>query len=144
MAYNPPANRSPAGRLAPCGCDVERLTVRPAESAGCDILHWHLHDAINRSVRRDPHNAPSEEPAIPEVTFRIDGRAIGQTPREALKKRTLIRDRAGGRVIVIHPDDVGERVAEIETSLVGTPGECVGDSKIAPPYGYFAIRVEAK
>src|SRR5580700_2032460 len=106
-------------RLAPCGCDIERLTVRPAESAGCNVLHRHLYDAINRSVRRDPHNAPSEEPAIPEVTFRIDSRAIGQTPREALKKRTLVRDRPGSRVVVIHPDDVGERVAEIETSLAG-------------------------
>src|SRR5215469_666282 len=70
-----------------CGGHVETHAVGTAESAGCNVLHRHLHHPVDAPVGRDPHNASSEKAAIPKVALRVDTGAIGQSARESLKKR---------------------------------------------------------
>jgi hypothetical protein len=104
------------------GCGyIERLQIEPAESAGSDVLHRHLHDTVDRSVRRDANDATAKESAIPKIAFGVHSGAIGQPACKTLEKRPLVCDRARRRIVVIDPDDVRERIGKIEVKMVRAP-----------------------
>src|SRR5437016_13241642 len=66
---------------------------------------------------------PAKETAIPQIACGVDCRAVGQASREALQKRSLVRDRTRGQIVVIDPNSIGERVPEVEATLVRAPSQ---------------------
>ena len=125
------------------GGDEKSLQIGATKGTGRDVLHGHLHDTIDFSVGSDAHNAVPRKTAIPQITFRVDRRTVGIPAPETFQKWTFVGNRTGRGIVIVDPNDVGERVSKIEVALVGTPGQRNGYSNLLPEAGGPAIRIDA-
>jgi len=138
-ARKPVTDRRIVGR---CG-DVESPEVRPTEGASSYIPNWHFNYSINFSVRSDPHDASAKEPAIPQESLRVYGRAIGQSAGKMLQEWLLICNVAGLRIKVKAPDHVRQRVRGVKVPAIGAPGQSVRDPNIPTMNASATVRINA-
>src|SRR5207245_8015992 len=98
-----------------------------------------LNRAIKLPSSRDSNHAAAKETAIPQIAFGVDCRSVGQASREALQKRSLVRDRTRGQIVVIDPNSIVERVPEVEATLVRAPGQGIRDPDVSLPLRDFGV-----
>src|SRR5439155_18707844 len=126
------------------GRDVASLPIWSPKRASGDVFRRHLYHTINVPIWRDSNDAPAKETAIPQIACGVDCRAVGQASREALQKRSLVRDRTRGQIVVIDPNSIGERVPEVEATLVRAPSQGIRDPDVSLPLRDFGVRIETK
>src|SRR5262249_7177537 len=112
---------------------IQGLALRATKCAGGNVLHRHFNNSIDVPVGGDTHDTSTVETAIPKVSFCVDARTVRITLGKTREKGPPICDGAAGRVVVVNPDNILQRVAEIELSAVRAPSKRVGNAEIATP-----------
>src|SRR5262249_21897877 len=97
-----------------------------AEHRAGGLLHGHLHDALDATLRIVSCNAPAAPLRHPHAAVDVDGRAI----RIAVGGRDLhehapVTDLAGGGIEIPRPDRMPAAVGEVESAIVGAPAQRV-------------------
>jgi len=86
------------------------------------------------------NNTSAIEAAIPKIPLRIDARTVRESPGEVLQEGPAIFYSTSGGIVVVNPDGIFQRVPEVEATAIGTPGDRIGDAKLAAPFGNFSGR----
>jgi hypothetical protein len=136
-----PASRSPAEPSAAAVVIKEGGSICSAKRARGNVSNRRFDNFIDVSIRCHTYDAVTMKAAVPEVAFGVYGRPIWTTMAKVSEKRNFVGDIARLQIIVKPPNRVSERVAEIEISVVGAPGDRVGDTDISSMFAYLNIGV---
>src|SRR5262249_35247576 len=85
--------------------DIDLVEPLAAEHDARDVPHRHADAPLDRSIGRVAHQVSRDELRVPNVPFRVDGRAVGDA-LVALERgeQALVRGRPGRDVVVVLPD----------------------------------------
>ena len=109
---------------------IEDVEVGSAEVDGRPFSHRHVDDLVDLAIRRIADDLSVIDLRVPEIAFRIDGRAIGGTALRCIEldEGAAVLHRAGIDVIVIGPNFPGPAIGEVEDLVVRTPAGTIGNT----------------
>src|SRR3984957_2104833 len=118
-------------QMQPGRGDIESIEIVAAEGAAGDATRGNGDDGVYGAVGRKADQRTAFPSRVPDVSLRIDRRAVGEAETIRIGEDPFVRDRAELEVEIVGVDGAGQGIGEIHRPMIGAPAGRVRDADAA-------------